>query len=193
MPRSAPTSSFIDPFLAPLSSIVHWASTSPVFDHQLLDTHDRLRPDVHLISVGDHFDYGMENLPDVAAQGLAILQWLASHSPEQTTILLGNHDTVRVIEFAGVVSDDAFAVAQRCARELYERAKRHGLNRSNQQIADEERIFLARFPDIPAVGYAARDFSAFSTAQRDLVADLLLHNRCGLATVVALADGRKHW
>jgi len=41
--------------------------------HQLLDDVGNIVDDAHLISVGDHFDYGTDNTREVAAQGLAIL------------------------------------------------------------------------------------------------------------------------
>ena len=66
--------------------------------HQLLNAAGDIVDDAHLISVGDHFDYGMDNTRDVAAEGLAILRWLASQPRSRCTVLLGNHDTVRVME-----------------------------------------------------------------------------------------------
>ena len=66
--------------------------------HQLLNQAGNIADDVHLISVGDHFDYGMESTREAAAEGLAILRWLTAQPRSRCTVLLGNHDTVRVME-----------------------------------------------------------------------------------------------
>ena len=69
--------------------------------NDLLTSADRLQADVTIVSLGDHFDYkpnSFETIEDVSTQGILILEWLASHSPEQTRILLGNHDVCRIME-----------------------------------------------------------------------------------------------
>jgi hypothetical protein len=105
--------------------------------HQgLLGADGRLRADVHLVSMGDHFDFGKPDVREQAtADGEAILRWLADHPPEQVTILLGNHDLARVCELRGY-SDEAFLRWHTEARALYE-AK-----------ADEAE-FLTRHPAVP--------------------------------------------
>jgi hypothetical protein len=149
-------------------------------NHRLLDDSDRLANDVHLISVGDHFDYGTHDLAHVATQGLAILRWLASHSSSQVTIIMGNHDAVRVMEFANVPDDATFAQAHAA-----------GLRIKKSPNDDAERLFLQEFPSIPTVGYAARDFAAFTVEQRELVQSLLLQGRMVMAAAVVLHDGRE--
>ncbi|HEY6038496.1 MAG TPA: hypothetical protein VIV58_29640 [Kofleriaceae bacterium] len=60
--------------------------------YDLLGAEGRLRSGVHLISIGDHFDYDLR-APEVSGiEGLAVLRWLASHPAEQVTLLFGNHD-----------------------------------------------------------------------------------------------------
>jgi hypothetical protein len=88
------------------------------------------------------------------------------------------------MEFATVESDALFAEAHAEALRVYELQKS-----SAPDAADAEAMFLKQFPMIPAVGYAARDFSAFSIAQRPLVVDLLLQRRFRLAVAVTLEDG----
>src|SRR5687767_9484685 len=57
----------------------------------LLGEDGRLRPDVALVSIGDHFDWGPPSAREQAAEsGLAILAWLASHPADQATLLAGN-------------------------------------------------------------------------------------------------------
>ena len=90
--------------------------------HRALDDDGRLAPDVHLVSMGDHFDWGPpEARPTVARDGLAFLAWLAAHPPDQVTLVLGNHDLGRVGE---MVAFDAarFRRAQEEADSLYDGA-----------------------------------------------------------------------
>ena len=48
--------------------------------HRLLGADGRLRADVHLVSMGDHFDFGKPDVREQAtADGEAILRWLADH------------------------------------------------------------------------------------------------------------------
>lgn len=136
--------------------------------HGLLGDDGRLRADVHLVSMGDHFDYGK---PDVRAratvEGISILSWLASHPPERVTILLGNHDLARVCELFPF-SDEAFLVAHEEARVLY----------ASKAPAD---AFLSRYPTVPDPECLARDYSCFSVEQRVLVTELLRTRRLRLA------------
>ena len=129
---------------------------------------DRLAPDVHLISIGDHFDYDGD---DAARAGVRVLRWLASHDPAQVTILLGNHDAARVMELIGL-SDADFAAAQARAR-----AAAGGAD------------FATRFPTLPTPDIATRDYASYTTEQRALVIELLLAGRFRLATHVE-ARGR---
>jgi hypothetical protein len=166
----------------PQASFAH--VTEILRHHGLLNMSGQLLEDTHLISIGDHFDYGTDNLQDVGEQGRQTLLWLAQHTESRCTLLLGNHDTVRVMEFAGVESDALFAKAHVEARRVYALQKC-----AAPDAAEAEAQFLKQFPMIPAVGYAARDFSAFSIAQRTLVVDLLLQRRFRLAVTVTLEDG----
>src|SRR5262249_36905962 len=78
----------------------------------LLASDGRLSPGVRLVSMGDHFDWGPPAERARAAEsGLALLDWLASHDPEQVTILVGNHDLARVGELFGM-DDASFARAE---------------------------------------------------------------------------------
>ncbi len=136
--------------------------------HGLLGGDRRLADDVHLVSMGDHFDYGRAPERErAAAEGLALLEWLAAHPPEQVTLLLGNHDLARVCELAPF-TDDSFATAHREARALYD---------TDADAAD----FLSRYPHVPDAECLARDYSCFVTAQRDLVSELLRNGRFRLA------------
>jgi hypothetical protein len=136
--------------------------------HRLLGDDGKLARDVHLVSMGDHFDYGK---PDervrATAEGEAILSWLASHPPERVTILLGNHDVARVCELFPF-DDASFLAAHEEARALY----------TSKAPAD---AFLAKYPTVPDPECLARDYSCFSTSQRTLVSDLLRARRLRLA------------
>lgn len=140
----------------------------------LLTDASRLRPGISVLSMGDHFDFAPPahwSWSQVSSAGEAILSWLASHPSEQVTILLGNHDVCRVMELYRM-SDAEFV-----------QARSDGA--SDLPVED----FLARYPDLPSKGVAARDFSAFRVAQRELVQDLLLKGRVQLAAVVETTSG----
>ncbi|MBL8957311.1 MAG: metallophosphoesterase, partial [Myxococcaceae bacterium] len=65
----------------------------------LIGDDGRLKPDVHLVSIGDHFDYGPPEWRSRAtAEATALLAWLAAHPADQVTLILGNHDQARVAE-----------------------------------------------------------------------------------------------
>src|SRR5262249_39620205 len=49
----------------------------------------RLREDVGLLSIGDHFDFGAHGGPDVGHEGELFLRWLVEHPADQTIVLLG--------------------------------------------------------------------------------------------------------
>ncbi len=133
-------------------------------------TEGRLAEDVQLVVVGDYFDFGGPPPEEAAAEGVALLEWLASHPPERAVLLMGNHDVSRVQELAGF-DDAGFAEARRLAGAL------------------DEASFVARYPALPDRGVAQRDFSCFSVAQRRLVQRLLLEGRLRLATVAQM-DGQ---
>ena len=141
--------------------------------HDLLDDSGRLRADVGLVSIGDHYDFYAHDgkpLADTGRDGSDILRWLAQHPPDQVVMLLGNHDTARVMELA-FESDESFAAARALAAECA----------AEKPPGDKTRAFAARFPHIGAPGLAHRDFSAFAVDQRALVQELLLAGRMRLA------------
>lgn len=93
-----------------------------------------LARDIQLVSMGDHFDFEGSG----ASDGLAVLSWFAAHAPAQVTILLGNHDAARVMEFSDAPDDlpaqalverdyASFAVPQRALVERLLRARRFAL------------------------------------------------------------------
>ncbi len=142
--------------------------------HELLDGSGRLRDDVHLVSLGDHFDWGRKaERAQATADGLETLSWLSSHDPEQVTLLLGNHDLARVGELSEF-DQATFELAQRAADAVYRLPK-------GDERADAERALLERYPTLPDAECLARDYSCFSTAQRDLVTRLLRTGRFRLA------------
>ena len=135
--------------------------------YDLLDSGGRLRDDVGLVSMGDHFDFHGE-LAEVERAGRTILEWLLAHSSEQVKILAGNHDLARVMELA-FETDASYAEEKRTPPEE----------------------FAARFPRIPTPGVANRDYVSFSEAQRALVQRALLEGRMRLALTATIADGTR--
>ncbi len=138
-----------------------------ILDHQhLLGDDGRLRPEVALVSIGDHFDYGRNPEPppaEVELSGRLLLAWLAAHPPDQVTLIIGNHDLGRVGEL--VAFDDAsFEQARQAARDVRGDHAR-------------ELSFLREFPALPSSEVARRDFNGFSAAQRELVVRLLRAGR----------------
>src|SRR6185436_2588184 len=116
---------------APLAAFVAILET-----HGLLGGDGRLAEDVHLVSMGDHFDWGARAEREaVARSGLELLAWLAAHPAEQVTLILGNHDMGRVGELAGF-DDATFRAAQAEADALTE-----GVGDGNG--------FRARYPGVP--------------------------------------------
>lgn len=135
-----------------------------------------LKESVRLIMVGDYFDFGgTQDRPVAARDGLENLAWLAAHAPEQVTLLAGNHDLARVGELVSY-SDERFRVAHEDALRCYDAA----VLSSKAEVE-----FLARYPELPSVEVAARDFSAFTVGQRVLVTQLLRSGRLQLATECA--------
>jgi hypothetical protein len=134
----------------------------------LLGEDGRLRDGIHLVSIGDHFDWGAPgDRPAAARDGHALLCWLAAHPPDQVTLLIGNHDLARVGEL--VHFDDA---RYRDALDEADLAYR-----AEPPSPKAEARFLARHPEIPTSECLARDFSGFSAAQREQVAGLLRDRR----------------
>jgi len=140
--------------------------------HGLLGDDGRLRPEVFLVSMGDHFDFGpAAQRRTAAADGLAFLSFLADHPADQTVIILGNHDLVRVGELHGF-DEATFARAQAQADLAY---------RGGEVDPALEARFLADWPMVSDAEALARDFSAFAPAQRALVEQLLRAGRAQLA------------
>ncbi|MEZ4358633.1 MAG: metallophosphoesterase [Kofleriaceae bacterium] len=166
------------------------ASAQRIFDvfayHDLLGEDGRLRPDVQLLSVGDHFDYGTRadgRIAEAAANGQDVLAYLTAHHPERVVVLMGNHDAARVMELAGV-SDARFSAAIALAAELV--ALRAGdLTAYRARLAE----YVARFPELPGPGLVHRDYSAYTAAQGAQVRELLLGGRMRLAATARLPDG----
>jgi hypothetical protein len=150
--------------------------------HDLLAEDGALRPEVGLVSMGDHFDFHAKRPLDwVGEQGVQILGWLASHPPDQVALMLGNHDVARVQELA-FESDASFAAARQLADEI---AALPSSAKTNELIEK----FHRDHPRIPTPGIAGRDYSSFSVAQRALVQRLLLDGRFALARAATLTDG----
>lgn len=133
----------------------------------VLGADGRLLPDVGLVSIGDHFDYGRD-AEEAAREGTSILRWLASHPPEQVALIAGNHDLSRVMELA-FESDASFAEARSLA-------------------AAGDAGFAARFPHLPTPDVALKDFCGFRVEQRALVQELLLQRRFLLGLATSLGD-----
>jgi hypothetical protein len=141
--------------------------------HGLLDGQRRLRDEARLVSIGDHFDWGgRQQRAQAAASGIELLQWLASHSPEQVEIVAGNHDLARVGELVGF-DDEGFAAAQAEADRVYS---------NGSTDAEAEAAFLERWPALPSAEFAARDVSSFRAEQGALVSRLLREGRFLLAS-----------
>ena len=144
-----------------------------ILEHQqLLGDDGWLRPGVQLVSVGDHFDWGLPGeRATAAASGLALVAWLAAHASDQAVLLLGNHDLGRVGELADF-TDASFAEAQAEADRAY---------RGGDTDAAAEQAFLARWPQVPTAELVARDFGNFREAQRTWVEHLLRAKRFRVA------------
>ena len=159
-----------------------------VLDHHgLLGDDGRLRDDVQLVSIGDHFDFGTRAQGTIDAarvDGPRFLRWLCAHPVAQTTVLIGNHDTARVMELAAV-SDARFDAAAALAGELIA-LRATAPDEASERLRDE---YMVAFPDVPTLGVVHRDFSAFSEAQRALIQRELLDGRLRLAASARAEDG----
>lgn len=128
---------------------------------------------VQLVSMGDHFDWGPTSARARATRdAVALVSWLASHSPEQVVLLVGNHDLSRVSELAAFADDDAYQQA----RTMADRAYRRG-----DLDVEAHARFLEAYPDFPDAETLARDDATYSTEQRRLVELLLREGRFRLA------------
>ncbi len=144
-----------------------------VLDHHGLLEHGRLRADVQLVSMGDHFDWGPPSDRKRATDdAIALVKWLASHPPEQVIMLAGNHDLARVGELYPFADDAAFEAAWAMAMGAYQDGK---------PDPEASRRFVERYPHVPDAECLARDFSCYSAAQRELVTGLLRSGRLVLA------------
>jgi hypothetical protein len=144
--------------------------------HGLLGPEGWLLPEVQLVSVGDHFDWGRAHeREEVATSALRLLAWMAAHPADQAVLLLGNHDLGRVGELAGF-TDARFAAAQAEADRIYQ---------GDDTDEARERDFLTRYPEVPNVELVARDFGTFREAQREWVAHLLRAGRFRVAHAAA--------
>lgn len=167
------------------------ASARRVFEvlaqHELLADDGRLRPEVQLLSIGDHFDYGTRAsgvVPQARCDGQQVLSYLAAHDPAQVVILAGNHDLARVTELAAA-TDERFAEAAPLAEALV--AQRHHEPEAFRRRLVEE--YAASFPELPAPGLIHRDYSAFGEEQRALVQELLIAARMALSAIARLPTG----
>ena len=144
-----------------------------VLDHHGLRGADgRVKPDVTLVSLGDHFDWGKPTEAAKAADNAErLVDWLWSHDPEQVVMIVGNHDLGRVGELAPF-DDESFGRARAEASIVYVDGKTD---------REGERAFLERWPTLPTAELAARDFSSYRVAQRDRVTELLRAGRFKLA------------
>ena len=133
----------------------------------LLGDTGRLRPEVGLVSMGDHFDWGRpDDREEATRDGTLVLSWLAAHPSDQVQILVGNHDLVRVGELSGFT--DASFVEARALADAAVQPQQHA-------------AFLARYPMLASPAVISRDYSCFDVRQRALVTRLLRARRVRLA------------
>jgi hypothetical protein len=146
-----------------------------ILNHNKLLNGDRLKPDIHLISMGDHFDYGPPSMRVEAAQnGIDLLTWLFAHPREQITIIMGNHDLARVCELSMFGDNLEFIAAQRMAVAAY---------RGGDVDEHVEQQFKNLYPELVDAETLARDFSCFDFRQRELVIQGLHDIRFSLSRV----------
>ena len=141
--------------------------------HDLLGEDGYLREDVGLVSIGDHFDFASHDersLTDIGRDGADNLRWLAEHPPDQVVIVMGNHDSARVMELA-FETDESFAAARNLARACL----------AEDAPPEKTLEFVAAYPRLAKPGLADRDFSSFAVSQREQVQQLLLSGRMRLA------------
>ncbi|MBX3246046.1 MAG: metallophosphoesterase [Myxococcales bacterium] len=140
--------------------------------HGLLDANEQLRPEVGLVSMGDHFDFGAPrdeaHRIAIGLEGERILEWLSAHPEDQVRILVGNHDLARVQELAPF-DDASFGAAREAAAAIAAMPE--------AEREDATAAFHECFAPLPTPGVATRDFSAFAASQRPLVQRLLVSGR----------------
>ncbi len=138
--------------------------------HGLLGGDGKLAPDVHLVTMGDYFDWGGPGDRARAAESaLALLEWLTAHPKDQVTLLLGNHDLARVGELSHM-DDDAFRRAQEEADAAY-----------LDQRPERDVAAFSAATGLATWELASRDFSTFEARQRDAVEGLLREGRLDVA------------
>jgi hypothetical protein len=153
---------------APFTTVLEILDRAGVLSEQ-----GTLSPDVQLVSMGDHFDWGPPSARQrVATDGIALLSWLAAHGPEQIILLLGNHDLARVGDLEPFHDDAAYESAQAQADRAY---------RLGKVDREAEAKFLEDFPFLPDAESLARDYSTFTTEQARQVELLLRSGRFRLA------------
>jgi hypothetical protein len=139
--------------------------------NDLLAADGRLHPEVFLVSMGDHFDWGPADERAAGAESsVRLLSWLGAHAADQVLLLVGNHDLARVGELAAFADAD-FADAHVEATAL------RAIPLGDPGRAARRRAFLERHPALPSVGVAARDWSQFEARQTFLVDALLRAGR----------------
>jgi hypothetical protein len=137
----------------------------------LLGDDGRLRPEVGLVSMGDHFDYGRpEDRVSATEDGTRILSWLAAHPPDQVQIIVGNHDLVRVGELF-TFTDSSYIEARAIADDVL--------------LRGADKTFLTRYPMLASAAVISRDYSCFEVRQRTLLTRLLKKRRVRLAVAPA--------
>lgn len=119
----------------------------------------RLRDDIHLVSIGDHVDFG-KDVTLAAVEGLRVLDWLAGHPSEQVTLLLGNHDAARVIELAGW-SNARFSSARAAGKGVLDL---EAANADPATLAAAGASFSEAFPDAVTPALVARDYASYTEA-----------------------------
>lgn len=147
--------------------------------NDLLADDGRLHPEVFLVSMGDHFDWGPASERAAGAESaVRLVSWLAAHAADQVLLMTGNHDLARLGELAGY--DDArFAEAHAEALALRD------IPMSDPGRRARRRAFLDRHTALPSVGVAARDWSQFEARQRTLLGALLKAGRFRAAWAAA--------
>lgn len=141
--------------------------------HDLLGDDGYLREGFGLVSIGDHFDFASHNersLTDIGRDGADNLRWLAEHPPDQVVIVMGNHDSARVMELA-FETDESFAAARTLAKGCL----------AEDASPEKTLAFVEAYPRLAKPGLADRDFSSFAGSQREQVQHLLLAGRMRLA------------
>lgn len=140
--------------------------------HGLRAPHGKLRDDVRLISMGDHFDWGKpHDRARAASDAMKLVAWLTAHDPEQVVMIAGNHDLARVGELWGI-SDDELARAQAVADRAY-----------IQKDAGADAEFKREWPRFTTAEVVSRDLSTYKAEQSEVIAALLDAKRLRLAYV----------